>query len=320
MKESGMVKSISVAILCVLVVPALLAGSKGKSIVFLNQSSLQQSLTGNLQIDFFSQRLNISETMQLQSDSQPVEVSRKSPWLAAGLSALLPGAGEFYAESYWKAAAFLAIDIAAWGLAYHFDKKGDRQTDFFQNYANQNWDPEKYAQFSFDHYLTTQQKDDFRNRLFQPGATPRERVNWNVLNEMERVISATAEGRFYSHTLPPFGDQQYYELIGKYQQFYQGWNDADPSLTTYALIEAKIKNDPTNFKYYSLERGKANDFYTTATTYVTIAIVNHVLSAVDAAWTAASYNRNLHASVRMQQVPTYRGYALIPVARVEYSF
>ena len=28
-----------------------------------------------------------------------------------------------------------------------------------------------------------------------------------------------------SHNLPPHGDQQYYELIGKYHQYSSGWND-----------------------------------------------------------------------------------------------
>jgi hypothetical protein len=28
-----------------------------------------------------------------------------------------------------------------------------------------------------------------------------------------------------SHRLPPHGDQQYYEMIGKYHQYSPGWND-----------------------------------------------------------------------------------------------
>ncbi|MEK7671576.1 MAG: hypothetical protein AAB344_05080 [Bacteroidota bacterium] len=170
-----------------------------------------------------------------------------------------------------------------------------------------------YARYSLDNYLTAEQKRQYEPRLFKPGGAPWEQVNWNVLNEMERAISLTQEGKYYSHTLPPYGEQQYYELIGKYKQFNQGWDDA-PTTYTYP--------DPvtTKFDYYAGERGKANDYYSTATTYVTVAVVNHVLSALDAAWTASTHNHNIHASMQMQTVPTQFGFARVPVARVEYSF
>ncbi len=46
---------------------------------------------------------------------------------------------------------------------------------------------------------------------------PWERVNWNELNAM-------TETGVHIH-LPPHGEQQYYELIGKYHQYSSGWND-----------------------------------------------------------------------------------------------
>lgn len=307
------------SVLSILFLQSVLANEPHRSAV-LKSVEHQRVITGNFSVDFFGKN-ELALAQMLQDEAiLPVESQRKSPWLAAGLSLVLPGAGEVYAENYWKAAVFLVVDIAAWGLAYHFDKKGDKQTELFQNYANQHWNVVSYARYSLDHYLTDQQRLLYEPRLFKQGGTPWEQVNWNVLNEMERVISSTAEGKFYSHTLPAYGDQQYFELIGKYQQFYQGWNDADPNLRTYDQIAQKLLSDKTNFIYYAGERGKANDFYTTATTYVTVAIVNHVLSAVDAAWTASTYNRNLHASVRIQSIPTGLGYARVPVARMEYSF
>ena len=39
----------------------------------------------------------------------PKFVMAKSPWLAVGLSALLPGAGQFYNESYWKIPIVLGL-------------------------------------------------------------------------------------------------------------------------------------------------------------------------------------------------------------------
>lgn len=311
-------KSIVMVVLAVAATSGLVAGEQLRPVVFTHARTEHQ-LTGNFQIDFFGQK-EFAATALLPNQSDPLaEVNRKSPWIAAGLSFVLPGAGEFYAENYWKAALFLAIDVAAWGLAYSFDKKGDNQTDFFQGFANQHWSVVEYARFSTDNFLQSIPQD--RRSLYTfdklvPRATgnPWERVDWRVLNEFEREISATQNGKYYSHTLPLYGEQQYFELIGKYPQFNPGWDDV-PAGWTYSET-----NLTPNFKYYSVERGKANDFYSKASTFVTVAIVNHVLSALDAAWTASNYNRSLHASVRMQTVPTGYGYALVPVARLEYSF
>lgn len=284
-----------------------------KSVVIL-RSSTPVELTGNLYVDFFGQR-EIG-MVSLQNEAAPMsEPDRKSPWLAAGLSLVLPGAGEFYAENYWKAALFLAIDVAAWGLAYSFDKKGDNQTQFFQGFANQHYSVVKYAEFSLERFIPANRRQEYAGLVTGPETLPPwQRVNWSILNRLEREISTTAEGKYYSHTLPLYGEQQYFELIGKYPQFTPGWDDA---VLPYVYSE---DNATPNFRYYASERGKANDFYSKATTFVTVAIVNHVLSALDAAWTASSYNRNIHASIRMQSVPTGYGYARVPVARVEYSF
>ncbi len=316
-------KSFVVLLLSGLCVLSSAAAEKVQS-VLLNSSAQRREFTGNLQVDFFGQN-ELVKAPQVQTETASAETHRKSPWLAAGLSAVLPGAGEFYAENYWKAAAFLAIDIAAWSLAYHFNKEGDRQTDFFQNYADRNWSPGRYAKYALDslvQFIPPNERGNYGN-LLAPGwenLPPSQQINWITLNRLERDLSATTTGRYYSHTLPPFGDQQYYELIGKYQQFYQGWNDADPKLKFYDQIFQRLADGYSNLTYYAGERGKANDFYTTATTYVTVAIVNHVLSALDAAWTASTYNHNIHASMQMQTVPTQFGFARVPVARVEYSF
>ena len=132
---------------------------------------------------------------------------------------------------------------------------------------------------------------------------------------MERAIggnSARVDGRYYSHTLPPYGDQQYYELIGKYPQYNPGWNDA---MFPFAY------GDPLspNFLYYSNERGKANTFYNRATTAVTIAVINHVLSALDAGWSASSYN-TVHARVEMETRQVGFIVREVPVLRLAYTF
>jgi hypothetical protein len=231
--------------------------------------------------------------------------------LAATFSLLVPGTGELYAESYVKAVTFFVVEVAALVVAHTFDKKGDRKTDAFQDFANAHWSVVDYAQYAEGNLAPPGQTYN----LLIPGTEwrkPWDRVNWAELNRMERDISLTPQGSYYSHTLPAYNDQQYYELIGKYPQFNQGWDDR-PATFRYG--------DPltAQFEFYAGERGKANDYYSTASTSITIAVVNHILSSIDAAWSASSFN-SVHAEVGMQHVPTGNLLVSVPVVKMSYSF
>jgi hypothetical protein len=289
---------------------ALAASMAGAQPLRSTSPEKETPLTGNIRQD-----LLLTTRQDAASPAQGGEAHRKSPWLAAGMSLVVPGSGEFYAENYWKSALFLAVEVGAWALAYHFDRKGDTQTDFFQGYADQHWNVVQYAQYTIDNLVESSERAYYQSNVFIPGTgdlPPWQRVNWDVLNQMEREI-----GSFYSHTLPPHGEQQYYELIGKYPQFNQGWDDANLSLPPdYFLIKENLTQ---RYLYYSSERGKANDYYRNATTFVTVAVVNHLLSAIDAAWTTSSYNR-ASAQAEVQAIPGPAGVVFVPALRFQFEF
>jgi hypothetical protein len=317
-ERRGMMKRICVLVFSIFLAQNIFANDKVHSVV-VRYDLPRQIATGNLQIDLFGQKeIGLAHLNQEQSEVAG-DVSHKSPWLAAGLSALLPGAGEFYAENYWKAALFFAVDVAAWTIAYSNDKKGDDQTTYFQSIADEKWNVVKYAEFSLNRFLS--EAPENRRAVISANlirdrnaALPSQRVDWRLMNEFEDYISRSQAGKYYSHRLPEYGEQQYFELIGKYPQFNPGWFDAPPD-----WVYSETDVSPT-LKAYAVERGKANDYYARATTFVTVAIVNHVLSAFDAAWTASSYNKHLHASMQMQTIPTEFGFTQVPVTRVEYRF
>jgi hypothetical protein len=284
------------------------------SLVFKEQA--ERPITGNLRVDLFGQT-ELADVPHIPPQGESLLHVRKSPYIAAGLSLVVPGAGQFYTERYWEAVAFFAADVAAWVLAYNYDRKGDKQTDLFQNYADARWSVVRYADFTEQEYLGTSQRAWLKPN--SEGLPPWQRVDWNVLNEMERQVARTPNGQYYSHTLPPYGDQQYYELIGKYQEFYQGWDDADPTLTTYEQISHRLQSSPTNMIYYSGERGKANEYYRSASTWVAVAIINHVVNAAYAALSAGWYN-SAHAELGLQSVPTERGFTNVPVVKMRWEF
>jgi hypothetical protein len=308
-----MMKTILVLATCMLFLASFAKGGDGATTLLMKNADMPElRFTGNLHVDLFGESEMTDKPLvrDMQEISDRTQ-SHKSPWLAATFSLLVPGTGEFYAESYVKAVTFFAVEAAALTIAYIFDKKGDRKTDSFQNYANEHWSVVDYAQYAQDNLAPTGQTYNWRISGTQ-GRRPWDQVNWAELNRMERDISLTAQGSYYSHTLPPYNDQQYYELIGKYPQFNQGWDDR-PATFRYG--------DPltTRFEFYSGERGKANDYYSTASTSITIAVVNHILSSIDAAWSASSFNK-VHAEVGMRQIPTGDVLVNIPVVKMSYSF
>ncbi len=250
----------------------------------------ESSLSGSLQLD---QNISFQETYtpeNFESNEQTAETH--SVWLAAALSAAIPGAGEFYSKSYLKSALFVAAEAAAITVGLIYDKKGDNQTAVFEDFAQAHWSTAQYARWTIANLATLNgslNAADYTGLFIDNNKT---QVNWDVLNRLENDI-----GGYYSHRLAPLGDQQYYEMIGKYQQFNPGWDDFGDENTPYTYGDPLTKR----YLFYSGLRGKANEFYQVASTAVIIIIVNHIVSAIDAAWTTAKYNKSLETKVSLRK-------------------
>ncbi|MEO8232754.1 MAG: hypothetical protein ABI638_10760 [Ignavibacteriota bacterium] len=228
--------------------------------------------------------------------------NKRSPVLAGVLSLLIPGAGEIYSEEYLKAGIFVAIEAAVITTGLIYDKKGNDKTTEFQNYADDyknsdhNWSAVRYAEW-LNQYKSA-------NIPINPDVNlpPWERVNWNDINAVESG----------SHKLPPYGEQQYYELIGKYHQFAAGWND----------FTGGGNNDQIspNLSFYSRMRGDANSFYSVASTAVIGIYVNHFLSALDGVWSATQFNKDLAVNVRLENIQLTNRVEFYPVVHLSYNF
>jgi hypothetical protein len=255
--------------------------------------------TGSITVDLFPTS-SAARKMQLLSDvladsQYPADAAdKKSPVLAAVLSGVVPGAGEFYSHSYLKSSAFFAAEVVSWILNLSYNRRGDRATGEFQTYADANWSVVRYAE-----YLNKNEGCNI-NIVANESLPPWQRVSWAEINDCERKL-----GGFFSHTLPPHGDQQYYELIGKYPQYNPGWDDGGGPISE--------TNISPHFKSYSLMRGYANDLYSKASTALVVVVINHVLSAADAAWSATRYNPvHLETGMKMQRTPF--GVETVPTA------
>jgi hypothetical protein len=117
----------------------------------------------------------------------------------------------------------------------------------------------------------------------------------------------------FTHHLPDTKSQQYYEMIGKYDQFRYGWTDTD-------YLRAKDSSDARN--QYLQDRNTANQKFDRAKVGAIVAIANHLFSAFDAALSARRFNRQQDSfsefSVKARMVK-YEGHQ-IPKLIFTYKF
>lgn len=68
----------------------------------------------------------------------------KSPLVAAGLSLLVPGAGEFYGRDYIRSSIFFGVEVFTLSMWYYYESDGDDKRDEYRDFANRNFDEDIY--------------------------------------------------------------------------------------------------------------------------------------------------------------------------------
>ena len=278
------------------------------AIIFISVKSFSQT-PGNFQKSELTGRIlgensrsltenNIKSNVRIEKKDE-----EKSPYLGALFSGIIPGTGELYAKSYIKAAIFFAVEAGLWTAYSIYQSEGNQQTEDYQNFADNHWDVYKYAQWLKDQNFSGSEGINLSADKY----TLRKQVN-------------VVEAQNFSHQLPPYGEQQYYELIGKYQNFVTGWEDADLTQVNRNNY-GSYKTDM--FVNYSYDRQEANSYYDKGTTSLTLIIFNHILSSADAAWSVTMFNKDLKVKTGVAMKNRYSYYGekhMVPHANLSITF
>ena len=134
-----------------------------------------------------------------QEQAEPsviVSSQAKSLKKALFMSAVLPGAGQYYSGSLIKTGIFLVIEAAGWTYFVSQKSEGNDIRDEFRIYADKHWIEDDYWEWI---------------------------ANKSGIDKSDRDALREWETANYSHHLHIDKDQQYYEMIGKYDQFNYGW-------------------------------------------------------------------------------------------------
>lgn len=189
------------------------------------------------------------------------EYRMKSPFKAFVMSLAVPGLGEYYVGQKIKAGSFFAADVILWTGYFIYRGKGNDKEDEYKQYAD-------------DHYLWNTY------------------IDWWNSGEVSDSIKQT-----YSHSMPwdstanqPIFNHEYYENIGKYDQFQVGWDDIGTNFPPPPIPGGTSVISAHRAFYLNL-RKQSNDYFSTASTIAMISIANHIISAFDAAIAAKKFNR-----------------------------
>ena len=228
----------------------------------------------------------------VEGDADPEPAPRtqerkgKSSKRAFLLSALVPGLGEWYAGSKKRGLAFFGAEAALVGLWAAWKGKGNDLEEEFRAVADEHWDPEEYIAWrestisnnsSITHALPCSSEvrgyivEARREGELQPGE------KLSALDRSE-VFGGCAPSQI----------QQYYELLGKYDQFVSGWDDLRRgSSTGNAAVPTEVDSVENFYSerrlHYEDDRDESNRFLKRASTVSGIILINHVISAIDAA-------------------------------------
>jgi len=228
---------------------------------------------------------------------------RKSGIKAALMSGLIPGTGQFYLKSYWRAAAYLVLETALWTGNIIYNNKGDDEDKRMKNFGELHWSEQRYWSNVYRKakeegvWSGSELQVDADNQILDADYTD---VTIGRLRELENDPQLG-----YTHELPETRTQQYYEMIYKYlHQFGAGWDDVEATfgdayfydgLNNYVYLTGNIQT-------YRSMRNRSNDYYANADNMLKVILLNHLISALDAAWSAKQYNRHIALDVNRRNI------------------
>ena len=230
------------------------------------------------------------------------------------MSLVVPGAGQLYVGgstfNYVRGAVYLALEGALWGSWYYYSVyKYDKQTDRYKNFAKKHFSAHQYESKMHDlrnglddsdeeskfveRYLSSRESycksiygDASTNGCYTGDASTEMTKDNNHVNHLNGSFSLYNSGSFYS------------TIAGS--AYVLGWDDVENDTPVSALnlgdrdLEVVPLGESANWKTYRSMRSKANDYADMQAWFFGGLILNHIVSALDAAWSAHAHNKVLY--------------------------
>lgn len=249
-----------------------------------------------------------------QSKSDPFfQPLREKSGYALLSSAIIPGSGQAANNKWLRAGLYFVAEAVLVGIHIKSYRDAEAEERRYEQFANNNWSVVNYAKWLVDYHeqnnLTNEYIDELRNEVDGVTAAYNPEEDWRkidieLLRRVERntpfVYADRGVVNTFSHQMPDYGSQQYYELISKYYQYGAGWNDFGQDRNGNTLDSRYRLNWDGSDMPFNFIRGATlaedfNDSYRLAGNMVSLIILNHIVSAFDAFLTVKIKNKRLEA-------------------------
>ena len=214
-------------------------------------------------------------------------------------SLIFPGLGQWYNKSpLWKISLFSGIEIASIASAVQWMNKADDIRVNYELFADDNWDLETWVNNTLStpigNYADVHIDGTHKLTLKLSGALAEQFGTFVTSDSLEDNAHWV-----YSGEVAVLRDRDFYENIGKYDQFVGGWTDCYDQANSQLWFEVykdvgdsveTIITTPNKEDYVS-QRAKSNDYLNMAKFAISAMMFNHVVSAMDAIWSTQNKNR-----------------------------
>jgi hypothetical protein len=293
----------------------------------VNFAQLKSDLAGNIikVEDLPAERdLSIKDFSFQQSSNGFINAQQTVPGVAFLSSAILPGSAQAANGKWARAGVYLAVE--AFSIFYYINRNNvaKDQERAYEAFTHKEWSVVAYSQWLIGYYdnngLSHDKLDQLRTMVggldpdFSDTRNDWNKVNINLLQEIERetdLVCSTCGNGDFSHVLPAYGSQQYYELISKYYQFEGGWSDfyaenVAVNNPNYDYLYDNKGDLASPFFLLGAERAdRFNNNYRRAGNILNLLVINHVVSAFDALFSVKLKNAQVQASANMMRPDSF---------------
>jgi len=270
-----------------------MTGYLGANDLYNLNSRFQPAVTTNF---FFLDQDSLPAALEIVKQEDSLVVYPARPML---YSLILPGVGQWYNKSpAWKIGLFAGIEAASIFSRLQWRKKAEDIRLKYEIFADDNWDLETWVSNTLNtplgNYADVHINGTHKIILVLSGSLAEQYGNYVSSDSLENNAHWV-----YTGEVNVLRDRDFYENIGKYDQFVGGWTDCygpennqlwfevekDVGDSTEIIISTLNKED------YVGQRARSNVYLNMAKYAVSAVMFNHVISALEAVWSTQIRNR-----------------------------